>query len=181
VYGEHPRRCQAPLLQSQAVKSIGRRRVDCRRHSNPRAVWPVRVCADSFAAGVPHRDLLLSPDHAVFVDDVFIPIKYLVNGSTIVQIAVDTVTYFHIELPRHDVLLAEGLAAESYLDVGGWPNFGNGGGLVRLCPDFAAITAGTAAVWEADGYAPMVISGPQLEAVRERIAARDAALILAFA
>jgi serralysin len=28
------------------------------------------------------------------------------------------VTYYHIKLDRHDLLLAEGLPAESYLDTG---------------------------------------------------------------
>jgi collagen type I/II/III/V/XI/XXIV/XXVII alpha len=42
-----------------------------------------------------------------------------------VQVAVDAVTYFHVELPRHDVLLAEGLAAESYLDTGNRSVFAN--------------------------------------------------------
>jgi hypothetical protein len=30
----------------------------------------------------------------------------------------DTVTYWHVELDRHAVLLAEGMPAESYLDCG---------------------------------------------------------------
>jgi len=34
---------------------------------------------------LPARDLLLSPDHAVFIDGVLIPVRYLINGSTIVQ------------------------------------------------------------------------------------------------
>ncbi len=29
---------------------------------------PIRVERDAFADNVPHRDLLLSPDHAVFVE-----------------------------------------------------------------------------------------------------------------
>jgi hypothetical protein len=37
------------------------------------------------------------------------------------------VTYFHVELPRHDVVLAEGAAAESYLDTGNRSAFANAG------------------------------------------------------
>jgi len=40
------------------------------------------------------------------------------TGSTIAQQKVDEVTYWHVELPAHDVLFAEGLACESYLDTG---------------------------------------------------------------
>jgi hypothetical protein len=44
---------------------------------------------------------------------VLIPVKHLVNGTTIMRWQVDHVTYHHVELPRHDVLFAEGLPAES--------------------------------------------------------------------
>jgi T5SS/PEP-CTERM-associated repeat protein/uncharacterized repeat protein (TIGR03803 family) len=116
------------------IKWIGHRRIDCRRHPNPRRVWPVRVRAGAFGDGAPCRDLFLSPDHAVFVDDVLIPIRYLTNGSTIVQQPRDAVTYFHIELERHDVIFAEGLACESYLDTGNRSNF-EGDTPVALHPD----------------------------------------------
>ena len=36
-----------------------------------------------------------------------------------------TVTYCHIELRRHDVLYAEAMPAESYLDTGDRRNFEN--------------------------------------------------------
>ena len=90
-------------------------------------VWPVRVRAHAFGPGQPHRDLWLSQDHAVLVDGVLIPIRYLVNGATVCQERRDWVTYFHVELAMHDGLLAEGLPAESYLDTGNRAAFANGG------------------------------------------------------
>jgi collagen type I/II/III/V/XI/XXIV/XXVII alpha len=80
---------------------IGHRDLDCRHHPKPRSIWPVRIAAGAFAAGAPRRDLYLSPDHSVFVGNVLIPVKYLVNDTTIVQMPVDRVSYWHIELPRH--------------------------------------------------------------------------------
>jgi hypothetical protein len=97
---------------------VGRRHVDCRHHPRPQEAWPVRVQTDAFGRAMPHCDLWLSPDHAVFVDGVLIPVRYLINGTTVVQEPVESITYFHVELPRHDVVLAEGLPAESYLDTG---------------------------------------------------------------
>jgi hypothetical protein len=97
---------------------IGRRHIDCRQHPRPWDVWPVRVQAGAFGDDLPHRDLCLSPDHSVFIDNVLIPIRHLVNGSTILQEQRDEVTYHHVELSRHDVILAEGLPCESYLDTG---------------------------------------------------------------
>ncbi len=154
------------------VRWIGHRRIDCRRHPRPESVWPVRVSAGAFAPGCPERDLLMSPDHAVFVDDVMMPIKVLINGTTVARVPVDTVTYYHVELPQHDAILAEGLAAESYLDTGDRGQFANGGEVIRLLPDFSGGGPGIAALWEAYGFAPLVVCGPVVETVRARLQGR---------
>jgi hypothetical protein len=143
---------------------VGRREVDCARHAQPRKVWPVRVAAGAFGPGRPHTDLLLSPDHAVYVEEVLVPVKYLINASTIVQVPVERVTYHHIELAEHDVLLAEGLPAESFLDMRDGSNYANRPGPVRLYPDYAA------RMWEAFGCARLVVTGPELEAARALVA-----------
>jgi hypothetical protein len=119
-----------------AVVWLGRRRVDCLRHPRPRDVWPVRVRAGAFGPATPTRDLLLSPDHAVFCNGMLIPVRHLLNGRTVAQERVDAVTYWHVELARHDVLLAEGMPCESYLDTGNRAAFANGGGALQLHPDF---------------------------------------------
>ena len=140
---------------------LGHRTVQCARHPQPERVWPVRIAAGAFGANRPYRDLWLSPDHAVFIGDVLIPVKRLINGTSIAQVPVDEVTYYHVELPRHAVILAEGLPAESYLDTGDRSNFANGGGgPIALYPDFSS------RIWDAEGCAPLVITGPQLNAAR---------------
>ncbi len=155
------------------VKWIGHRSIDCRRHPRPADVWPVRVRAHAFGDTQPRRDLWLSPDHAVFIDGVLIPVRYLINDATITQEARDNVTYWHVELEQHDLLSADGLACESYLDTGNRGAFANGGGAVQLHPDFAR------AVWRASSCAPLVIGGAELEAARSFLLAR--ALSLGFA
>jgi collagen type I/II/III/V/XI/XXIV/XXVII alpha len=145
---------------------LGHRNVNCRRHPTPSQVWPVLVSAHAFGPRMPCRDLLLSPDHAVFVDDVLIPIKHLINGKSIVQQEVDEVTYYHVELSEHDVLLAEGMPAESYLENGDRAAFENSGGLIAMHPDFGMQR------WEAFGCAPLVVAGPKLTAVAERVRGR---------
>jgi hypothetical protein len=149
---------------------IGRRSLDCRGHPRPERVWPVRIAADAFGRGLPRRALWLSPDHAVFVCGVLIPVKHLVNGTTVAQIAVPTVSYFHIELDRHDILRANGLPAESYLDTGDRAHFENGGPPLTLHPDFAT------RAWEAQGCARLVIVGPEVDAAREVLRAQAASL-----
>ena len=148
----------------------GHRRVDCRRHPRPHDVWPVRVRAEAFGAGVPTRDVLLSPDHAMFADGVLVPVRYLVNGRTIVQEPCRQITYWHVELPRHGVLLAEGLPAESYLDTGNRGAFVEGGDMPHLHADFAL------RVWAAEACAPLVLEGETLTGLRRRLLDRAAAI-----
>jgi hypothetical protein len=139
---------------------IGRREVDCARHPDPRKVWPVRIAAGAFGPGRPHIALFLSPDHAIYLNEVLIPIRHLINGSTITQVQADHVTYYHIELSRHDVVLAQGLPAESFLDMRDGSNYANRPGPVRLYPDYSA------RMWEAFGCARLVVTGPELAAAR---------------
>ncbi len=148
---------------------IGHRRVDARRHRRPQDVSPVRVRAGAFAPGVPAADLRLSPDHAVHLETedggVLTPIRYLLNGASIVQEEVAEITYWHVELEAHGLLLAEGLSCESYLDTGNRAAFA-GGGAIAAHPDFAR------AVWDAQGCRPLALDGPVVRAARRRLLSR---------
>ena len=155
-------------MSSRRIIWIGHRSIDCRRHPKPWLVWPVRVMADAFGPGRPRRDVFLSPDHAVFVDGVLIPIRYLINGRSVAQVPAPAVTYFHVELARHAVLSAEGLPAESYLDTGHRADFTSRGHKATLHPDVASLR------WEAEACAPLIIAGPKLAAVRRWVNARAA-------
>jgi len=115
---------------------IGRRKLDLRKHRDPKTVWPVRVTRDAFGEGLPHRELWLSPGHNIAFDGVLTPISALVNGASIAQIPRDTVEYWHVELEAHDVLYAEGLPSETYLDCGNRAAFENGGVFIEAHPDF---------------------------------------------
>jgi parallel beta-helix repeat protein len=151
---------------------IGFRSIDCGRHPAPRMVWPVRISAGALGHGSPSRDLLLSPDHAVLAHGVLIPVKYLINHDSIEQIEMDYICYYHVELSRHEVLLAEGMPVESYLETGGRANFANGGGVTRLVADFSTHAPDLATIWEASGCAPLVIDGAELAAVRRAVNSR---------
>jgi hypothetical protein len=157
------------------VQWIGRRRVDLRAHPRPAEINPVRVRADAFGPGQPQRDLVLSPNHALYVDGHLIAVRYLLNGATIVQEAWDSVEYFHVELDAHDVVLANGLAAESFLDVGNRAAFANGGQPMMLHPDFTC-PEHARAVWEAQACAPDLPRGDELTALRARLLDRAASL-----
>ena len=158
------------LGTAEPIVWIGYRHVDCARHNLPEQVWPVRVAADAFGSGMPHADLFLSPDHAVFAEGVLIPVRYLINDSTITQVTVDQVSYYHIELATHEVILAQGLPAETYLDTGDRAKFANAGGPVSLFGNFSA------GIWEASGCAPLIVTGAKLASVRRDVNTRAAAM-----
>jgi hypothetical protein len=143
----------------------GRRRLCPARHPRPWDVAPVRVRAHAFGRGMPQRDLVLSPDHGVFAEGVLMPIRYLVNGATVVQEVWDSVTYHHVELDRHDIILAEGLPAESYLDTGNRDAF-DAGAVVMLHPEFAR------AAWARKGFARLATAGGEVARVRARLRVR---------
>jgi hypothetical protein len=169
----------------QQITWIGRRHIDCRRHPDPDQVLPVRIAPHAFGHGRPRHAVLLSPDHAVFVEDVLIPIRFLVNRSTIARLAVETITYYHIELAQHDVVLAEGLPVETYLETGGRNAFESADGVIQLHPNFAPDearralawqTVRIATVWQGCGYAPLLGDGSQLRRARAKLQLQAALL-----
>ena len=120
---------------------IGHRTLDCIRHPEPAAAMPIRIRAHALGENRPTRDLRVSPGHSIALDllgEVLVPAHALVNGATIIQEAVDEVTYWHVELDSHDLLLANGQPAESYLDMGNRRFFGEATADPTLGPDAPA-------------------------------------------
>jgi len=169
----------------QQITWIGRRHIDCRRHPDPDQVLPVRIAPHAFGHDRPRHAIHLSPDHAVFVEDVLIPIRFLVNRSTVARLAVETITYYHIELAQHDVVLAEGLPVETYLETGGRNAFDNADGVIQLHPNFvpdetpramAWHSVRIATAWQGGGYAPLLGDGSQLRRARAKLQLQAAML-----
>jgi hypothetical protein len=151
---------------------VGHRVVDCTAHPEPERVWPIRIQAHAFAQDAPHRDLFLSPDHAILAQRVLIPAKQLVNGTTIRQVERPVITYHHIELTRHAVILSEGLPTESFLDTGE-------DSAMLLGGDEQPVPAATGRegpeaqlIRDALACAPIRIVGPEVERMRRRLGLR---------
>src|SRR5262245_61012235 len=107
--------------ESKPSKWIGHQRFTRNAGSAwPKSVLPVRVSRFALDEQTPQRDLYVSPNHALLLDGVLIPAIYLVNGTSIVQAmpeGVEEIDYFHIELETHEIVFAEGAAAETLLVI----------------------------------------------------------------
>jgi hypothetical protein len=83
------------------------------------AATPVIVRKSALADNVPHHDLRVTKAHAFYLDEVLIPVEFLVNHRSIIwDDRAQEVSLYHVELARHDILLANGAPAESYRDDG---------------------------------------------------------------
>ncbi len=137
--------------ERRAVRWIGWRTLDLKIHDK---AGPVLFAPDSLGAGMPHRAVTLSPLHAVFIGGVLVPACHLVNGATIIAARCAAVTYYHVELDRHDILLADGMPAESFIDNG------NRGQLYSEIGERGRASAACVA---------LVTGGPELAAIRRRL------------
>jgi hypothetical protein len=156
----------------RTVTWLGHRRIGLAGHRHPETVAPIRILRDAVADDMPHRDLLVSPDHAVFVDGTLICARQLVNGTTIRrELDWAAVDYYHVELDRHAILLAEGLPAESYIDTGNLGFFANSDAPLVLHPDLTCYPTR-----EAGSCAPFVWDEASVRPIWQRLADRAAAI-----
>jgi antigen 43 len=117
------------------------------------AATPVIVRKGALASNVPNADLRVTKAHSLYIDDVLIPVEFLVNHRTILWYdRAQEVDIYHVELDSHDVLIANGAPAESYRDDGNrwlFQNANTGWHLPPREPCAAVLTGGPVvdAVW----------------------------------
>jgi hypothetical protein len=117
---------------------------------------PVIVRRGALAENVPNRDLRLTKGHSLYIDDVLIPVEFLVNHRSILwDDHAQEVSIYHIELDTHDVLIANGAPAESYRDDGNRWLFQNGNSGWHLPPQ--------------EPCAPVLVGGPCVDAIWRRL------------
>ena len=152
---------------SRPVSWVGGRAMRAGDHDGQDAAFPVRIRRDAFADNVPHRDLLVTPEHCILTEAGLTPARMLVNDASIlVDRSIPDYEFFHVELERHGILLSEGLTTESYLDTGNRALFVQAGPVAATRPD--AVMA-----------APLVVARAVVEPIWHRLADRARTLGLA--
>ena len=104
---------------------VGQTRVSGRRLATAERLRPIRIAAGALAPGVPARDLVVSPQHRMLLTgpdierrfgmaEVLAAAKHLVGRPGIEAVLPEGgLTYVHLLLDTHEVLLADGAWSES--------------------------------------------------------------------
>lgn len=122
----------------RSIKWIGHQRFKLGNPSLREDIMPIRIQQHAIDQGVPQRDLYVSPGHALFIDGALTRAMDLVNGTSITPAlppGIETVDYYHILLDRHEVILADGAPAETFLlSAANHEHFANFAEFARLYP-----------------------------------------------
>jgi hypothetical protein len=104
------------------IQWIGRYSI---RRSDPSKPWvkdalPVRIARSALGPNVPHSDLYVTGGHSLLIDGVLVPAELLINGATITRDEAreyGELEFLHVKLESHDVIYAEGVPAETLINV----------------------------------------------------------------
>ncbi len=115
--------------RDMAIRWIGKRHVPATELALFPKLRPVVIPAHCFGTDCPHTDLRVSRQHRIVIegwevelnfgaDRILVPAGHLLGGGITLDVACSEVTYFHILLETHEVLVSNGLATESFLPGG---------------------------------------------------------------
>ncbi len=122
------------------VKWIGRQTVQ-KFFTPADSFAPVRITAGALGDGLPHTDLRVTACHGLVIDGVLINAGAMVNGTTILRERKaelpDRMTYWHVETEDHDVIVANGAPAETFISKASRERFDNHDEYLALYGDVA--------------------------------------------
>ena len=111
---------------AEPILWVGSRNVSGARLYAMPDLRPVRIRDGAFGVGRPRGELIVSPDHRMVVqgqaaralwgeDEVLVAARDLINGAGITRdMGARSVTYIHLMLASHQVLVANGMETESF-------------------------------------------------------------------
>jgi len=109
----------------QPLAWVGRQTLDALQLIRNPALTAVRIAAGALGAGLPARDMTVSPQHRVLfagpraelffgAPEVLVPALHLVGLPGIARDAARRTTYVHILFDRHQIVLSDGIWTESF-------------------------------------------------------------------
>lgn len=139
--------------------------------SEDAAGYPVKIVKDAIAEGVPCKDLLVTPEHSILLQGQFIPVRMLVNGSSIFyDRSITSYTFYHIETEEHSVISANNVLTESYLDTGNRHYFSFDNNVTSI--------ANKKKEWNKDSAAPLVTTRDIVEPIFIQL--KERAVVLGY-
>ncbi len=108
------------------VRWIGDKKISGARMQAFPHLRPIRIKAHSFGENVPETDILVSPQHRMYLKstqaqmmfgetEILVPAKGLLNDHSIgVDNTLTSTTYIHILFDQHELILANGTWSESF-------------------------------------------------------------------
>lgn len=108
----------------QDVLWVGRRGLDREALRRNADLKPVLIRAGALGAGLPQRDMIVSPCHKMLMTtrqvagatseaEVLVAARDMVDHRNIIALDVIRVTYLHLMFARHEVIMADGSWSES--------------------------------------------------------------------
>ncbi|MBI0089103.1 Hint domain-containing protein, partial [Commensalibacter sp. M0402] len=129
------------------------------------AGYAIHIVKDALADNIPYKDMRITPEHCLYIDEKFIPARMLVNHHSIrYDYSKTEYTYYHLELEKHGVIKADGVLSESYLNTDNHKNFHNPEKVVQLRQETKD--------WAQDAAAPLETSREAVEPVHAHLKQR---------
>lgn len=109
----------------QEIRWIGKKVLTGAELEARRELLPVMIRKGALGAGLPERDMMVSPNHRMLVSnekaallfeehEVLVAAKHLTRMEGVDVIEADEVAYIHVMFDRHEVVLSDGTWSESF-------------------------------------------------------------------
>lgn len=104
---------------------VGKRAFHYNDVADEPGLCPILIKANAFGFGYPERDMIVSPEHRFLVEPHMSPLmggepealvsaRHMINSTSIRPASMLGVTYIHLLLNAHEVILANGAWTESF-------------------------------------------------------------------
>ena len=109
----------------QAIRWVGHKVITGARLFASPELQPIEIKEDAFGQGQPSRDMMVSPQHRMVINndlaarhygnqELLVPAKAMTPNSRIATATVKKTTYIHMLLDHHEIIFANGVATESF-------------------------------------------------------------------